>query len=228
MVLRNPHDKSIVSTYIFMKILESAPHRYDKGIRILTLWQLDAAYDRLISHIRKGQTVLDIGCGTGALAVRAAKKGAYVKGIDVNPGMLELAQMKADNLNLTTVTFLECGVAELEGEESDTYDVAMSGLCFSELSEDELLYTLRETKRILKPGGLLLVADEVMSAHKLKNILTWIIRIPLAVMTYIATQTTTNPVKLLPEKIVKAGYTIDSITLHNMETFIELVARKEE
>jgi demethylmenaquinone methyltransferase/2-methoxy-6-polyprenyl-1,4-benzoquinol methylase len=217
-----------MSTYIFMKILESAPHRYDAGIRILTLGQIDTVYDRLISHIKKGQTVLDIGCGTGALAVRAAKKGAHVKGIDVNPHMLERAQMKADDLNLTTVTFLEGGVAELGGEEPDTYDVVMSGLCFSELSEDELVYTLRETKRILKPGGLLLVADEVKPAHKLKNILTWVIRVPLAVITYIATQTTTNPVKLLPEKIVKAGYTLDSIRLYNMETFIELVARKEE
>ena len=217
-----------MSTYIFMKILESAPHRYDTGIRILTLWQIDTVYDRLISHIKKGQTVLDIGCGTGALAVRAAKKGAYVKGIDVNPYMLERAQMKADDLNLTTVTFLEGGVAELEGEEPDTYDVVMSGLCFSELSEDELLYTLRETKRILKPGGLLLVVDEVTPAHKLKNIVSWIIRVPLAVITYIVTQTTTSPVKLLPEKIVKVGYTINSIRLHNMETFIELVARKEE
>ena len=211
-----------------MKILESAPHRYDTGIRILTLGQIDTVYDRLISHIKKGQTVLDIGCGTGALAVRAAKKGAYVKGIDVNPYMLERAQMKADDLNLTTVTFLEGGVAELEGEEPDTYDVVMSGLCFSELSEDELVYTLRETKRILKPEGLLLVADEVTPAHKLKGILTWFIRALLAVITYIVTQTTTNPVKLLPEKIVKAGYTINSIRLHNMETFIELVARKEE
>ena len=217
-----------MSTYIFMKILESAPHRYDTGIRILTLWQIDTVYDRLISHIKKGQTVLDIGCGTGALAVRAATKGAHVKGIDVNPHMLERAQMKADDLNLTTVTFLEGGVAELEGEEPDTYDVVMSGLCFSELSEDELAYTLRETKRILKPEGLLLVADEITPAHKLKGILTWFIRAHLAVITYIATQTTTNPVKLLPEKIVKAGYTINNIRLHNMETFIELVARKEE
>lgn len=79
-------------TYVLMKVLESAPNRYDRGIRILTLGELDEAYDRLTSHIKPGQIVLDVGCGTGALTVRAAMRGARVKGIDVNPQMLEIAR----------------------------------------------------------------------------------------------------------------------------------------
>ena len=77
-----------MSTYVLMKILESAPGRYDAGLRILTLGRLDKAYDRLASHISKGQKVLDIGCGTGALVIRAALQGAFVKGIDINSGMI--------------------------------------------------------------------------------------------------------------------------------------------
>jgi len=75
-----------------MKILESAPSRYDQGIRILTLGRLDKVYNRLTSHIKKGQNILDLGCGTGALTLRAAQKSAKVKGIDINPQMLEIAQ----------------------------------------------------------------------------------------------------------------------------------------
>jgi demethylmenaquinone methyltransferase/2-methoxy-6-polyprenyl-1,4-benzoquinol methylase len=52
------------------------------------------------------------------------------------------------------------GVAESDGEAARSYDVVMSGLCFSKLSDDELTYTLKHVGRVLRPGGLLLVADE--------------------------------------------------------------------
>ncbi len=210
-----------------MKILESAPGRYDKGIRILTLGRLGKAYDRLTSHIRKGQKILDLGCGTGALTIRAAQKAAKVKGIDINSQMLEIAQKRAAEANLAqNVELCEMGVAELGGEESESYDIVMSGLCFSELTEDELLYTLREAKRILKPEGLLLIADEVRPKSISKMILNWLIRIPLVTITYLITQTTTKAVKNLPEKVEKAGLAIQSIKLSRIEDFIELVGRR--
>ena len=210
-----------------MKILETAPGRYDKGIRILTLGRLGKAYDRLTSHIRKGQKILDLGCGTGALTIRAAQKAAKVKGIDINSQMLEIAQNRAAEANLAqNVELCEMGVAELGGEESESYDIVMSGLCFSELTEDELLYTLREVKRILKPEGLLLIADEVRPKSISKMILNWLIRIPLVTITYLITQTTTKAVKNLPEKVEKAGLAIQSIKLSRIEDFIELVGRR--
>lgn len=216
-----------MSTYILMKILETAPGRYDKGIRILTLGRLGKAYDRLISHIRRGQKVLDLGCGTGALTIRAAQKAAKVKGIDINSQMLEIAQNRAAEANLAqNVELCEMGVAELGGEESESYDIVMSGLCFSELTEDELLYTLRQAKRILKPEGLLLIADEVRPKSISKMILNWLIRIPLVTITYLITQTTTKAVKNLPEKVEKAGLAIQSIKLSKIEDFIELVGRR--
>jgi len=221
-----------MSTYILMKILESAPSRYDQGIRILTLGRLDKVYNRLISHIKKGQTILDLGCGTGALTLRAAHKGAKVKGIDINPQMLEIAQKQAIKKNLLkNVNLSKIGVAELGSEKSDSYDVVMSGLCFSELTENELIFTLKEINRILKPGGLLLVADEVRPKSILKRILNNIIRFPLIIITYLITQTTLHSVDNLPEKIKKNGLLIESIRLNNLENFIELVAknkRKEE
>lgn len=215
-----------MSIYILMKILESSPQRYDTGIRIITLGRLDQVYDQLVSHVKKGHKILDIGCGTGALTVKAAQKGATVKGIDVNPSMLEISQKKADELNLENVEFQEMGVAELDTEQDETYDVVLSGLCFSELTYDEVLYTLKEVNRILKPDGRLLVADEVLPENLLKRILIQIVRIPLLIITYVIAQTTTNPIKGLEEMVEKSGFIIESVKLNRMENFIALVCRK--
>jgi len=218
-----------MSTYILMKILESAPSRYDKGIRILTLGRLDKAYGRLISRVKEGHKILDIGCGTGALTLRAARKGAKVKGIDVNPQMLEIAQKRARRENLVqNMKLCEMSVAELENEKSESYDVVMSGLCFSELTENELIYTLKEVKRILRPGGLLLIADEVIPKSVSRRLLNHLLRFPLLIITYLIAQTTTKAIKNLPEKIVEAGLSIESVRLSKIEDFIELVGRKPE
>jgi len=210
-----------------MRILESAPSRYDQGLRILTLGRLDQVYARLASHVEQGQRVLDLGCGTGALTLRAAHRGARVKGIDVNAQMLEIARARTEEAKLAgRVELCEMGVAELENEAAECYDVVMSGLCFSELTEDELGYALKEVRRILKPGGILLVADEVRPGSVWKRIVSSLMRVPLAVIAYLVTQTTTKAVEDLPQRAEEAGLLIESVRLNKLGTLIELVARK--
>ena len=116
-------------------------------------------------------------------------------------------------------------VGELESEKSGSYDAVISGLCFSELSDDEIVYTLNEVKRILKPGGTLLIVDEVSPKNILKKIIHLVIRVPLVIITYLITQTTTNAVKNLLEKIRESGMIIESVKLNKLESFIELAAK---
>lgn len=218
-----------MSTYVLMKILESAPQRYDKGIRILTLGMVDKAYDRLLDRIRPHQKVLDIGCGTGALTLRAAQKNARVKAIDVNSQMLEIAQARATKLGLQqNIEFCEMGAAELGSENSDDYDVVMSGLCFSELSDNEQAFALKEIIRILKPGGEMLIADEVVPNNIFKRLVHWLIKLPLIVVTYLISQATTRAVKGLPQKVAQTGFAIESIRCNTLGAFMELVAKKPE
>jgi ubiquinone/menaquinone biosynthesis C-methylase UbiE len=218
-----------MSTYILMRILESAPRRYNRGIRLLTLGRADKAYDRLAAYITPGQRVLDLGCGTGALSLRAAQKGAMVKGIDVNAQMLEIASQRIEAANLAdSVKLCEMGVGELGSEVDQGYDVVVSGLCFSELSEDERVYALKEAYRVLKPRGLLLLADEVVPDGVFRWLLHWLVRLPLTAITYLLTQTTTRAVRGLPGQVRAAGFVVESVRLGALKDFAELVAVKPD
>ncbi|MBE0650311.1 MAG: class I SAM-dependent methyltransferase [Bacteroidales bacterium] len=210
-----------------MKILESAPDRYDKGIDILSFGKLSQAYDRLISHIQKGQKVLDIGCGTGALTIKAARRDAKVTGIDINPQMLDIAKKHAEAFHLSDrIRFIEAGVAEMESMEAKSFDVVMSGLCFSELSEDEQAYALKQIKRILKDGGMLLLADETIAGNFFLRAINLPVKIVIKIITYVLTQTGTHAIRHLPEKVKKAGFKIESLRFNKMQDFIEVTAIK--
>jgi ubiquinone/menaquinone biosynthesis C-methylase UbiE len=216
-----------MSTYVLMRILESAPQRYDLGIRLLTFGRAERAYDRLSERIGPGQRVLDLGCGTGALAVRAARRGGIVKGIDINPEMLAIARQRVKDEHLEgRVELAEQGIAELDQEDGQSYDAVTSGLCFSELSEDELAYTLDQVARVLKPGGLLLVADEVRPRHLITRALRSLLRAPLALITYLITQQTSHAVRALPEGLAAAGLSLVSTTQSALGSFGVYVAQR--
>ena len=89
-----------MSTFVLMRLLESAPRRYDLGIELLSLGAHRRTLRRLAEQTDPGQRVLDIGCGTGSLLLLCARRGAHVLGIDASPQMLRLARMKLEEAAL--------------------------------------------------------------------------------------------------------------------------------
>ncbi|MHA1303709.1 MAG: corrinoid protein-associated methyltransferase CpaM [Candidatus Heimdallarchaeaceae archaeon] len=214
-------------TFVYMKILESVPSRYDKGINILTLGKLNKIYDNLTKLITKDQFVLDIGCGTGRLTFYAIARGAFVKAIDINPFMLDIAKRNAQQLEFEKkVNFVEMGVAELDSEQAETYDTVMSSLCFSELSKDELEFTLAQIHRILKPQGKLLLVYETKPDNLLRKMIYFLIRLPLAILTFILVQTITHSVVGLEELITKHNFKILSVEKNWLGSLKQIVAEK--
>ena len=81
---------------VFMKWLESRPPDYDWGIRLLTLGRLELLQAYIVDRlVREGMRVLEIGCGTGALTIAMAEKGAQVTAIDISPSMLAEAERRS-------------------------------------------------------------------------------------------------------------------------------------
>jgi len=219
-----------MSSYVFMKILESRPSRYDLGIAWLSLGRATKVKRRIVAeHVRPGTRLLDIGAGTGTLAVLAARAEARVLGFDVSAGMLRVAREKVKKAGLEDrVTLEEMGVAGMDRFEDESFDVVASTLVFSELSPDERNYALNHCRRVLRPGGHLVLADEVRPRGRAGRLLHALLRIPLAVVTFVLTQTTTRAVADLEDRVRAAGFRIDTCERSSLDAFLYLGAVKED
>ncbi len=195
-------------SYVYMKVLESAPDRYDRGMRIVTLGRLERVHQSIADSLERGSSVLDIGCGTGALALRLARRGVHVTGIDVSPSMLAQASDRIHAGGLEALVSLkEMGVANLDTAfPAASFDAVVATLVLSELSNEEIEYTLEQSKRILRSGGRLLVADELLPENALGQLASFLFRLPFVVLAFLLTQNTTHRVARLRERIEKAGF----------------------
>ena len=108
---------------------------------------------RLVRHagVRTGQRVLDVGCGTGVVAVTAAKRGALVTGLDLTPELLEQARENG-RIASAAVEWLE-GDAESLPFEDAAFDVVLSQ--FGHMFAPRPEVALAEMLRVLKPGGVI-------------------------------------------------------------------------
>lgn len=82
-----------MGSFVWMKVLESAPERYDRGIQMLSGDHIGEVYARVAElGAGPGARVLDIGCGTGGVSLCCAAREATVTGVDFDAGMLEVAR----------------------------------------------------------------------------------------------------------------------------------------
>ena len=103
------------------------------------------------ARVRSGEKLLDIACGTGVVAVTAARAGAQVRALDLSPVLLERAHWNADTASVA-VEFTE-GDAEALPFPDDCFDVVVSQ--FGHMFAPRPEIAVSEMLRVLKPGGRL-------------------------------------------------------------------------
>jgi SAM-dependent methyltransferase len=101
------------------------------------------------AEVSAGQHVLDVACGTGVVAVTAARCGAKVCGLDLTPVLLERANKNA-RIAGVDVEFLE-GDAEALPYPDASFDVVLSQ--FGHIFAPRPAVAVKEMLRVLKPGG---------------------------------------------------------------------------
>jgi ubiquinone/menaquinone biosynthesis C-methylase UbiE len=114
-----------------------AINRFDIGFA-RTMWVYD--------NVRRGSSVLDLGCGEGVLAL-LKRKGVYLAGVDFSPELVSLASGNGyDTASVAQVTQLPF--------ESGSFDYVVSLDLFGHIAFDEKDAVLAEIKRVLRPDGV--------------------------------------------------------------------------
>lgn len=114
----------------------------------------DSFFDRLQTEgwISAGQRVLDLGTGTGSLALGFAARGLEATGIDIAPALLDVARRVAFDRDLSA-RFIQ-GRAEATAQEDASFDLVVAGQCWWWFDADA---AIREARRVLVAGGRLLI-----------------------------------------------------------------------
>ena len=125
---------------------------YDVMNHVMTAG-LDRRWRRLTAAavVHEGDRVLDACCGTGDLAVAAARRGGRVTGLDFSEPMLERARRKAPELEWVRGDLLALPFADA------SYDAATVG--FGVRNVENLERAVTELRRVLRPGGRLAILE---------------------------------------------------------------------
>ena len=113
-----------------------------------------------LARLHPGEAVLDVGCGTGTLALEAKRRvGQAGRVAGVDPGQEQIARARANAARRNLPIEFQTGVIEQLPFPDQTFDVVFSTLMMHHLPASLKRQGLAEIARVLKPGGRLVMAD---------------------------------------------------------------------
>jgi arsenite methyltransferase len=171
--------KSILEKYAKASVSMEGSFRYPTGTQALRMLGYEEAILSLLPEsvqavycgvgnpfslgaIDPGMAVIDIGCGAGVdtlVAALMAGPGGKAVGVDITPEMVERANKNLRQVRLSNVSFHQTSAEKLNFS-PESFDVAISNGALNLVVNKE--QALAEIYRVLKPGGRLMVADQVL------------------------------------------------------------------
>ena len=137
---------------------------YDGLVNLMTFGQANRLRQMTLDQalIQAGETLLDVGCGTGGVTIpakiRLGMKGS-ASGIDPSPEMIAVARRKAQRAGIE-IDF-RVGVIEALPFPDETFDVVTASMMMHHLPRHLQVQGLAEIRRALRPGGRILIADMI-------------------------------------------------------------------
>lgn len=134
----------------FSPVIGSGPRPWNSYCR---------AYDLIRQQLAPGGRILEIGCGVGIAAVRLAKLGFQVQGLDICPENIDLARRRAAHHQVDHLCAFQVGPAEHPPHPDRSFDLVVG---FDILHHVEIRPTWASVLRVLRPGGLVVFREPIV------------------------------------------------------------------
>jgi ubiquinone/menaquinone biosynthesis C-methylase UbiE len=143
-------------------IVLHSPIFYDLTVWLAFLGKEHAFRDKILdlARLANGESVLDVGCGTGTLAIAAKRhvgRSGTVQGVDASPEMLSRAEKKAKKAAVDVL--FNSSLAEALPFRDGEFDAVLNTVMLHHLPQKPRRQCVSEIRRVLKPGGRVLVVD---------------------------------------------------------------------
>lgn len=115
---------------------------------------IDSQHSRLRNKIyyfiEPNKRIIDIGCGTGGFTLKLAGKSNYVLGVDISARMIETAQKRKKQQNITNVDFTQLNALQLSKFVKGKFDYTIIAFIIHEIVDSERIILLKELRKVAK------------------------------------------------------------------------------
>jgi ubiquinone/menaquinone biosynthesis C-methylase UbiE len=149
--------------------MEGMVGSYDSYMRTMTLGTERRLRDLEVglAQLNPGDQVLEVGCGTGTLTLAAQRQvgpTGHTYGIDVIPKMVEASRRKAEQAGVD-ISFQVGGIDDIPFPEGK-FDAVLCSFMIFHMSDGVRRRGIQEIRRVLKPGGRLVVVDMTLPTSR--------------------------------------------------------------
>ncbi len=161
------------------RTLDHAAAIYDWAMPVMSVGMERPCQRRVESllQLSGNERILDVGCGTGSLTLALARRlqaesGGLAVGLDAAPKMIAVARRKAAATGLATVRF-DIAAAETLPYLDASFDCGVSSFFFHHVNFELKVRCLKELRRVMVPGGRLVIADVDIPTTLFGRVCAW-------------------------------------------------------